>query len=34
VAEAGRTCGTESLGLHRGGLEELRERVRQGPPRR
>jgi alkanesulfonate monooxygenase SsuD/methylene tetrahydromethanopterin reductase-like flavin-dependent oxidoreductase (luciferase family) len=34
LAEAGMTWWTESLGPHRGGLEELRERVRQGPPRR
>jgi alkanesulfonate monooxygenase SsuD/methylene tetrahydromethanopterin reductase-like flavin-dependent oxidoreductase (luciferase family) len=34
LAEAGMTWWTESLEPRRGGLEELRARVRQGPPRR
>jgi len=34
LAEAGMTWWTESLAPHRGGLEQLRARVRQGPPRR
>jgi alkanesulfonate monooxygenase SsuD/methylene tetrahydromethanopterin reductase-like flavin-dependent oxidoreductase (luciferase family) len=34
LAEAGMTWWTESLEPHRGGLEQLRARVRQGPPRR
>ena len=34
LAEAGMTWWTESLEPRRGGLEEMRERVRQGPPGR
>jgi len=34
LAEAGMTWWSESLEPHRGGLAAMRERVRQGPPRR
>jgi hypothetical protein len=34
LAEAGMTWWTESLEPRRGGLAAMRERVRQGPPRR